>query len=200
MRESWNVLATDGRKPRLGKRAVRNLIKVGLVAIVPFLGFAAPVVAGPLEDGLAAHKRGDYATALRLWHPPADEGDARAQFNLGFMYANGQGVPQDYAEAVNWYRKAADQGNAQAQFSLGVIYAKGQGVPQDYVEAMKWFRKAADQGDAGAQSNLGFMYAKGQGAPEDYVRAHMWFSLSAAHGNKVAVKNRDLLARSMTPA
>jgi uncharacterized protein len=164
MRESWNVLATDGRKPRLGKRAVRNLIKVGLVAIVPFLGFAAPVVAGPLEDGLAAHKRGDYATALRLWHPPADEGDARAQFNLGFMYANGQGVPQDYAEAVNWYRKAADQG------------------------------------DAGAQSNLGFMYAKGQGVPEDYVRAHMWFSLSAAHGNKVAVKNRDLLARSMTPA
>ena len=149
---------------RLGKRAVRNLIKVGLVAIVPFLGLAAPVVAGPFEDGLAAHKRGDYATTLRLWRPLADQGDAQAQFNLG------------------------------------VIYAKGQGVPQDYVEAMKWFRKAADQGDASAQSNLGFMYAKGQGVSEDYVRAHMWFNLSAAHGNKVAVKNRDLLALSMTPA
>jgi TPR repeat protein len=55
-------------------------------------------------------------------------------------------------------------------------------------------------GDAQAQSNLGFMYAKGQGVPEDYVRAHMWFNLSAAHGNKVAAKNRDLLALSMTPA
>jgi hypothetical protein len=75
------------QKARLGKRAVRNLIKVGLVAIVPFLGLAAPVVAGPFEDGLAAHKRGDYATALRLWHPPADQGDAHAQFNPGFMYA-----------------------------------------------------------------------------------------------------------------
>jgi TPR repeat protein len=179
---------------------VRNLIKVGLVAIVPFLGLAAPVVAGPFEDGLAAHKRGDYATTLRLWRPLADQGDAQAQFNLGVIYAKGQGVPQDYVEAMNWYRKAADQANAQAQFNLGVIYAKGQGVPQDYVEAMKWFHKAADQGDAQAQSNLGFMYAKGQGVPEDYVRAHMWFNLSAAHGNKVAAKNRDLLALSMTPA
>src|SRR5260370_32443649 len=85
---------------RLGKRAVRNLIKVGLVAIVPFLGLAASVVAGPFEDGLAAHKRGDYATTLRFWRPLADQGDAQAQFNLGVIYAKGQGVPQDYVEAM----------------------------------------------------------------------------------------------------
>ena len=54
----------------------------------------------------------------------ADQGDAFAQYDLGVMYANGQGVPQDYAQAVAWYRKAADQGNAAAQTNLGVMYAR----------------------------------------------------------------------------
>jgi len=59
------------------------------------------------EDGVAATLKGDYATAMRLWRPLADQGVASAQYNLGVMYANGQGVPQDYAAAVSWYRKAA---------------------------------------------------------------------------------------------
>ena len=44
----------------------------------------------------------------------AEQGDAKAQFSLGFMYANGQGVPKDDAEAMKWYRLAADQGYAAA--------------------------------------------------------------------------------------
>ena len=52
----------------------------------------------------------------------ADQGDVDAQFNLGVMYDNGEGVPQDYAEAVRWYRLAAEQGNASAQFNLGSMY------------------------------------------------------------------------------
>ena len=43
---------------------------------------------------------GDYATALREWRPFAEQGNASAQFNLGVMYGNGQGVTLDYAEAV----------------------------------------------------------------------------------------------------
>ena len=78
-----------------------------------------------------------------------------AQYNLGIMYYNGQGVPQDYAEAVKWYRLAADQGDAYAQYNLGVMYDNGEGVPQDYKEAVKWYRLAAEQGHAKAQYNLG---------------------------------------------
>ncbi|NLK41150.1 MAG: sel1 repeat family protein, partial [Planctomycetes bacterium] len=88
----------------------------------------------------------------------AEQGHAAAQYNLGVMYANGQGVPQDYKEAVKWFRKAAEQGDADAQFNLGLMYANGRGVPQDDKEAVKWFRKAAEQGDADAQFNLGLMY------------------------------------------
>ena len=68
--------------------------------------------AGPLEDGLAAAQRQDYATALRLWKPLADKGDANAQNNLGTMYQWGQGVAQDYKEAVRLYRLAAAHGFA----------------------------------------------------------------------------------------
>ena len=71
-----------------------------------------------------------------IWYrKAAEQGDAFAQHNLGFMYENGRGVAQDYAEAMRWYRKAAGQGDADAQFNLGVMYQEGRGVKQDYVQA-----------------------------------------------------------------
>ncbi len=60
-------------------------------------------------------------TALRLWRPLAAQGYAYAQYNLGGMFHEGQGVPRDYAEAVKWYRKAAKQGYSQAQYNVGVM-------------------------------------------------------------------------------
>ncbi len=120
-------------------------IKTLLATLVVSLSLAAPVLAGPWEDGKAAYKRGDHATALRLWRPLAEQGNANAQHYLGNMYANGHGVPQDYAEAVKWHRKAAEQGDATAQTALGVMYINGRGVPQDYVQAHKWYNLAASR-------------------------------------------------------
>lgn len=108
---------------------------LALVLLVVALGFAPQAVAGPLEDGFAAHSRGDYATALRLWRPLAEQGTATAQYNLGVMYYHGQGVPQNYAQAASWYRKAAEQENADAQASLGIMYTNGDGVPQNQAQA-----------------------------------------------------------------
>jgi TPR repeat protein len=67
--------------------------------------------------------------------PLAYVGDADAQFYLGLMHANGEGVPQNYAEAVKWFRSAADRGVSAAQYNLGILYARGQGLRQDYAEA-----------------------------------------------------------------
>ena len=75
---------------------------------------------------------------LRLFKsglPLAEAGYDVAQFNLGVMYDNGQGVLQDYKEAVKWYRLAAEQGYADAQYNLGVMYDNGEGVPQDYARS-----------------------------------------------------------------
>ena len=76
--------------------------------------FAVPVAAGPYEDAQAAARRGDFATAVRLIRPLAEQDYARAKFYLGAMYDHGNGVPQSDAEAVKWYRLAADRGYAAA--------------------------------------------------------------------------------------
>jgi len=112
----------------------------------------------------------------------AEQGIAYAQYNLGLMYENGDGVSQDYKTAVKWYRLSAEQGNASAQTSLGVMYANGKGVLQDYKTALKWWRLSAEQGDARAQMKLGWMYADGQGVLQDYKTAVKWWRLSAEQG------------------
>jgi TPR repeat protein len=151
-----------------------------------------------LDAARAAFDRKDYATALRALQPLASQGIAEAQFRLGSMYVNGEGVPQDYVEAVKWYRLAAAQEMAEAQVMLGLMYAGGRGVPQDYVEAVKWYRLAAAQGIAEAQFRLGLMYGLGWGVSRDLVTAHLWSNLAAARGNPQAVKFRDFVAKEMT--
>ncbi len=70
----------------------------------------------------------------------------------------------------------------------------------DYDEAATWHRRAAEQGYADGQFNLGLKYANGEGVPQDFVQAHMWFNLAGAQGRIQAAKNRDIVAKSMTPA
>ncbi len=105
---------------------------------------AGIALADPMEDGQAAYNKGDYATALRLWRPLAEQGNARAENNLGVLYENAKGVPQDIREAVKWYRLAAKQGYAGAQNNLGLIYAIGRGgYPRNPIRAYMWFSLAA---------------------------------------------------------
>ena len=167
-----------------------------------FLFSGSSVVFGDdFQDGLDAYGRGDYKTAYKLWLPLAEQGHTYAQYNLGVVYANGQGVPQDYKEAVRWYRLSAEQGFAHAQTNLGLMYSNGTGVPQNHKEAVRWYRLSAEQGDASAQKNLGVMYAKGTGVLQDYALAHMWFNLSGSQENKGIAfnRNRDKVEKKMSP-
>ena len=122
-------------------------------AVILLVSLSAPAWAG-FQDGLAAYERGDYATALREWKPLAEAGIPEAQFNLGFMYDSGEGVPQDYAEAVRFYRLAAEQGYASAQLNLGFMYDNGRGVPQDYVQAHMWSNLAASRFAPGSDRDI----------------------------------------------
>jgi hypothetical protein len=105
------------------------------------------------DEGVAAYEVRDYATALREWRPLAEQGDAGAQYNLGYMYGEGQGVSQDYKEAIKWYRKAAEQGNVDAQNNLGFLYVKGRGITQDFIQAHKWFNIAGASGHEMGSNN-----------------------------------------------
>jgi hypothetical protein len=150
--------------------------------LVAVAGVAA---AGPFEDGRAALDRGDYVTAYRLLRPLAEQGDVRAQNDLGSMYQDGKGVPQNYTGAMKWYRRAAEQNYATSQFNVGLMYEHGIGVPQNYPEAAKWLGRAAEQGNATAQATLGFLYRAGFGVPENHDEALRLFRLSAEQGSAI---------------
>ena len=67
------------------------------------------------NDGIDAYDQGDYAMALRHWHrAAAEQNHANAQYNLGVMYREGEGVPRDYVAAYMWFTLAAERGNNNA--------------------------------------------------------------------------------------
>jgi len=91
-----------------------------------------------LEKAKSAFGAKDYQTAFEIWKSLAEQRNAEAQFNLGWMYSYGRGVKLNQKKAVKWYRLSAEQGDAKAQYNLGLMYYNGLGVPQDYKEAVKW--------------------------------------------------------------
>lgn len=117
-----------------------------LLALAPL-----PSVSQDFDVGRAAYASGDYDTALREWKPLAEQGSAVAQYNLGVLYAKGQGVAQDYAEAARWYSLATVQGSAIAAYNLGLAYAYGQGVAQDPTAAELYITLAAAMGQRQAR-------------------------------------------------
>lgn len=119
-----------------------------------------------------------YVTVKTL----ADQGDVNAQFELGRMFENANGVAKNDQLAVAWYRKAAEQGHADAQASLGVLYALARGVSKNDPYAVYWFRKAAEQGLAKAQYDLAYMYSQGRGTPKDDQQAIDWYRKAAGQG------------------
>ena len=138
----------------------------------------------------------------------AEQGDADAQYSLGYRYATGTGVPQDRAEAARWLRLAADQGHIQAEDFLGRMRPSGSQRATDNVaepalrEALPpatgqsprsgnpfrvpSLRTDAEQGDANAQYNLGIRYVTGVGVPQDRAEAIRWYRLAAEQGHVLA--------------
>lgn len=166
--------------------------------------FSLTLWANPLDKASEAYESQDYEAAMKLYKQAAAQGHSGAQFSLGLMHAEGQGVPQNYIEAVKWYKLAASQGHSGAQFNLAVMYTLGRGIPQNYSEAeveseiVKLYKLAASQGLETAQLNLGILYALGVGVPQSNVEAHMWINIAASKGSLEASKARDELSKRMT--
>lgn len=161
------------------------------------------------DHGLICYASQDYAQAAASWRKAAEREHSKAQFFLGSLYKDGQGVPQDYTQAAIWYRKAAEQGDVLAEYTLGVAYNLGQGVPQDHAQAVVWHRKAAEQGNACGQYSLAVSYTLGQGVTQDYTEACFWFNVTLASDRleaagrglrEEATKYRDAVAAHLSRA
>lgn len=108
----------------------------------------------------------DKLEAADWFRKAARLGHASAQYWLGRMYAEADGLSRDMELAAHWFRKAAEQGEADAQYRLGIMYADGDGLPQDTAQALEWLRKAGEQGVAEAWYRLSVMYNTGLGLPQ----------------------------------
>jgi len=177
-------------KRALGLPALLFALSLGCLS-----GFAASAAAGELDEAVAAAHRGEYAAALKRLSPLAEKGDARAQFDVGFMHAYGWGVQRNPTEAIAWYRKAAEQGLGVAQHFLGLAYVNGDGVRPNEDEAARWFGRAAAQGFASAQYMLGLMLLDGRGNLQpDVVHGYAWMVIAGQGGARSAGRVEQRLA------
>jgi TPR repeat protein len=112
-----------------------------------------PAPEGSAQAGWDAFGHGDYAGALAIWQPLAEQGDVSTQLLVGSIYDLGQGVPQDDAEAVKWYERAAAQGSAKGQYQLGAVYARSAQV-KDPFQGYKWLTIAARTLASGSQGGV----------------------------------------------
>lgn len=142
---------------------------------------------GLREVSLVALERHDYATALKGFRSLADEGNAEAQWQLGEMYGNGNGVSKDLGEALRWVRRAAEHGHAEAQFTLGALAS----LTKD-AEDIGWLRRAADQGDEHAIYLLAHTYATDDSAARDPIEALRWYRRLAEGDSDASVQAAHL--------
>jgi uncharacterized protein len=152
--------------------------------------------------GAAALKTGEMQKAVVSLEYAAENGHAMAQWKLGRMYAEGEGVARDDLRAFEYFRRIADThaednpGTPQARFVANAFVALGHyyldGIPKttikaDPVRAREMFAYAASYfGDPDAQYNLGRLYLDGVGCPQDPKQAARWLWLSAHKGQNQA--------------
>lgn len=156
-----------------------------LVSLLLLAGFLQVAHTETFEEGKDAYLNKDYARALEILKPLAEQGNSQAQITMGLMHDYGHGVPRDPTQSIKWYRMAAEQGVPLVQHDLGVKYFQGQGVEQNYKEAAKWWEMSSNAGIADSQFNLGLMYYRGIGIDKDLVKAAELFEKAAVqeHGN-----------------
>lgn len=118
----------------------------------------------------------------------AEQGDVRAQSELGRRYFKEEGVPQDYKKAFFWSLKAAEQNDPRAQDLVGEMYFTGLGTSQDDQKALLWFERAAWQGYQMSQETLERLRSLNVGtSSKDLIESYKWGLLvEAKKGNIIS--------------
>ncbi len=137
-----------------------------------------------------------HAKNLQATQQAANNGEARAQYDLAIRYLKGNGVEKDSASAIKWLKKSAGQNFVSAQHKLGILYREGRKVDTDMDQAIEYLMMAADHGNATAQYMLGDIYQQGDGVAKDLGEAREWFELAAGHNIQKAQKALAALAKT----
>nr|WP_307499902.1 tetratricopeptide repeat protein [Xanthobacter agilis] len=191
------VQAFDGTALDSNINAPQHIQPLTPPADVPLAPVARPVDEA-FRTGAQALRSGQTAKGLDALGYAAAQGHAAAQWKLGRIYADGDGVKRDDAKAFSYFSKIANShaddypGTAQSRFvasafvALGGYYLEGipaAGVKRDPIRARDMYSYAASYfGDADAQYHLGKLYLDGVGGPKDARNAGRWLTLAAQKG------------------
>lgn len=116
---------------------MKHLVLAACMSVAVALA-APPSVAETLEEAVDSYRPEDYARASEFFLPLAHRGNAAAQESLGFMYAEGRGVPRDYVQAYMWLylslsRSESGTGATDGRKALAALAAKM--TPAEIAEA-----------------------------------------------------------------
>ncbi len=161
------------------------------------VGWPIAVVAGAYEDGLKFLDRKSYGEAAAAFEVAANQGNAAAERQLGFMYYRGNGFAQDDSKAVTWFERAASHGDLESQVNLGKMYENGLSVVQDDAKSAYWFRLAADQGDRRAQLRFGEICYLGAGVTRDRAEAAKWWRLATEPDDDLSKRMREMIQSAL---
>lgn len=194
---------------RIAETLLRGIVVAAVLAAAPAFALdgsktdatATPSPPTPMQafrSGAHWLKAGETAKAVHSLEYAAEKGHAIAQWKLGRMYAEGDGVTQNDLKAFEYFRRIADNhaddnpNTRQARFVANAFVALGhyylQGIPHTRVKrdperAREMFAYAASYfRDSDAQYYLARLYLDGVGAPHDPRQAARWFGLSAQKG------------------
>ena len=151
------------------------------------------------EAGLRLLDLGQYMDALKSFGRSAKNGNTDAQYQIGIMFLEGEGMKANPEEAAYWFRKAAQNGHALSQFEIGRCFLTGTGVQSGERMAAEWFWRAAEQGDPDAALYVARMYRDGRGMKQDIDKARKYYKLAVAAGIKEAVQEMEQLPAPKSP-
>ena len=152
-----------------------------------------------MRNDVAGKKDSSINQAVYWYTKSADQGNAKAQVNLGVMYLNGIGIEKDTSKAVKLFSSASEKDNAMAQYYLGQAYLHGDGIEMNENKSFVLFKKSAEQGEVNAQTALGFAYGLGKGVEINKKEAIRWFRKASNQGDKISKKCLDLLETDPSP-
>src|SRR6476620_9915568 len=161
----------------------KHLVAAVLVALL-----SAPLSAQTVKAGIDAWQRADYASAVAIWRPLAEQGDADAAFNLGQAYRLGRGVTINLGAAQSWFLRAATSGHVDAQTTLGLLLFQN----GDQAGGLKWLKQAAEKGEPRALLVYGTALYNGDGVTQDRILGYAYVNRAAAAGLAPA---KDTLAQ-----
>jgi len=160
------------------------MLKLFLAAL--FAGWLAATPAHAVDirftEGYIQARNGNPEGAIAIWGPLAENGHVRAQYELGRLYAAGEGIDADPELAFKWWLLAAESGHKEAQVHIANMYREGLGTEPDEEKSFAWMSHAANRGILAAEIGLAKYYYDGYGTERDEKESMLWLLVAMMSG------------------